>query len=346
MTALCLATAALLVFVNLHNLSEQSSRLIESALHEPFADHLQHGISRTRTAFAVLVLIIMIVLSLTAVAFLRLVSRPLTQIEDGIRALGGTELDEPIRVSGTRDLHAVGQSLEWLRARIRELETGKSAFVRHMSHELKSPLANIKTGVELLKEPSLHDAANRDEIIAIVERNATRLQRQIDDLLDYAGWVDAPPPAKPMPLRLDALISGVIHDRRNESAARRIRVESDLAPATLAGEERQIHSLVDNLIGNALKYSPEGGTVRVRLHCEASSVVIDVQDQGPGIPAELRERVFEPFYRGPQGGMSPGAGIGLAIALTAAKSHSGSIRILERETGAHVQVSLPLSANG
>src|SRR5690606_27424922 len=129
-------------------------------------------------------------LSLTAVAFLRLVSRPLTQIEDGIRALGGTELDEPIRVSGTRDLHAVGQSLEWLRARIHELETGKSAFVRHMSHELKSPLANIKTGIELLKEPSLHDAANRDEITAIVERNATRLQRQIDDLLDYAGWVD------------------------------------------------------------------------------------------------------------------------------------------------------------
>jgi signal transduction histidine kinase len=110
----------------------------------------------------------------------------------------------------------------------------------------------------------------------------------------------------------------------------------------MTAEVSQVRAIVDNLISNAIKYSPNGGVIDVRLSRLGDAALMEVVDQGPGIPADLREQVFEPFFRGPDAGATAGTGIGLSLAMTAARAHGGSIRILDKQGGAHLEVSLPV----
>lgn len=316
------------------------ARQIADRLFEQELARLQTNVAQLRTALIALSGAVVAAALLTVLAFSRLVSRPMRQITASIDQLGRAELEQPIRVSGPRDLRSIGISLDWLRQRIRDLEAQKSTFVRHMSHELKSPLANIRAGIELLGEEVGPDP-EKQEITGIVERNAARLQRQIDDLLRYAGWQDARPPQQPIALKLAELIEKSAQDQEFEARSRNIDVRLHLTPVTLTGEESQIRAIVDNLIGNAIKYSPEGGVIDVRLTRLGDAAVIEVEDEGPGIPVELREQVFEPFFRGPNARAS-GTGIGLSLAMTAARAHGGSIRVLDKEGGAHLEAVLPL----
>ncbi|MFW6094665.1 MAG: ATP-binding protein [Pseudomonadota bacterium] len=302
---------------------------------------LRDGVEEVERALIALGSALAVSVLLAALAFARFVRRPMRQITDSITTLGRAELNTPIHVSGPRDLQTIGTSLEWLRQRILTLEAEKATFLRHMSHELRSPLANIKTGLELLKEDPASEL-DKGEISAIVERNVTRLQKQIDNLLDYAGWQDAEPRQRPESIRLDGLLRMVIRDHEMEARTRRIDLRAHLLPVRAEGEHRQLRTLMDNLVGNAIQYSPNGGSIDVRLTRVGDEALIDVEDQGPGIPAELRERVFEPFFRGPDSATSAGTGIGLSVALAAARAHEGSIRILEKAQGAHVRVALPL----
>jgi two-component system sensor histidine kinase GlrK len=306
---------------------------------------LQRRVEQVRTALIAFTVATVVAALLAALAFARLVSRPMRQITASIDALGRAELDTRVQVTGPRDLQAIGASLDWLRRRIRDLEAQKSTFVRHMSHELKSPLANIRAGIELLREESGEDA-DRDEIAAIVERNATRLQRQIDDLLTYAGWQEAQPPHRPEPVALQALVEKAVQDQAFDAMSRGIDVDTALEPVTISADESQIRAIVDNLVGNAIKYSPDDGRVQVALVRRGDHVDIDVRDQGPGIAPELRERVFEPFFRGPEATTTAGTGIGLALAAAAARTHGGFIDILDSDAGAHLRATLPLEAPG
>lgn len=323
------------------NAIAQRVRDVAQARFDSELSGLQRGVERVRTALLALTVAIVVAALLAALAFARLVSRPVRQITTSIDALGRAELERPVRIAGPRDLQAIGASLDWLRLRIRDLEAQKSSFVRHMSHELKSPLANIRAGIELLREEAGEDAGWRDTA-DIVERNATRLQRQIDDLLSYAGWQDTQPPQQPRPVALRAMVEQSVQEQTFEARNRGITVATTLANVTLTADPGQLRAVVDNLIGNAIKYSPDGGRVDITLARRGDEIALDVQDQGPGIPAELRERVFEPFYRGPAAATTAGTGIGLSLALTAARANGGSIDIVDSERGAHLRATLPL----
>lgn len=327
------------------NAIAQRVRDVAQARFDSELSRLQRRVDQVRTALIAFTVATVAAALLAALAFARLVSRPMRQITTSIDALGRAELDTPVRIAGPRDLQAIGTSLDWLRRRIRDLEAQKSTFVRHMSHELKSPLANIRAGIELLREEYGEDAG-RDEIAAIVERNATRLQRQIDDLLTYAGWQDAQPPHRPEPVALQALVEKAVQDQAFEAKSRGIEVDTALEPVTITADESQIRAIVDNLVGNAIKYSPGGGRVQVALARRGDHVHIDVRDQGPGIAPELRERVFEPFFRGPDAVSTAGTGIGLALAAAAARIHGGFIDILDGDRGAHLRATLPLDQPG
>ena len=117
---------------------------------------------------------------------------------------------------------------------------------------------------------------------------------------------------------------------------------STVARWMLDGSAEALATLADNLISNAIKFSPDGGVVHVTLTREGENALLDVIDEGPGITAKECERIFEPFYRGAAGKGVPGAGLGLAIAHEFALAHRGSLKIVESERGAHFRASLPL----
>src|SRR6185295_13804521 len=120
----------------------------------------------------------------------------------------------------------------------------------------------------------------------------------------------------------------------------------EMEKVTVEGDAEKLFSIVDNLVGNAVKFTPPGGSISVSAHGNAADAMIDVIDSGPGIPAEEREAIFDSFFRGraKASGRIEGTGLGLAIAREFAEAHGGRIDVLGRSSGAHFRVTLPRRA--
>jgi two-component system, NtrC family, sensor histidine kinase GlrK len=311
---------------------------------------LRTDVAQLHAALVALALLLTGVAVTFAAAFSKLVSSPIDQIGAGIRGLGRAKFDEPIRVQGPTDLEAIGELLDWLRERLKTLEEQKVTFVRHMSHELKTPLANIREGSELLCE-DLEREPNESlrEMACIVRDNGVRLQKLIDGLFNFAAWHDDSSTIRAEEFNLAALVNEVVSDYRLDLATHGIRVETALPRQTkFVGDRSRIRSMLDSLLSNAVKYSPPGGTIRVGMEVGQYEVCIDVQDQGPGIPKAQQEKVFLPFFQGQppaSHARARGAGIGLSVARACADAHGGDIAIVaEQGPGAHLQIRLPKRA--
>ncbi len=307
---------------------------------------LRSDVRQARNALLALALLLAAVAVLFAAAFSRLVTRPIGQIGAGIRSLGRAGFDSPIRVSGPTDLAAIGRLLDWLRERLKALEEQKVTFVRHMSHELKTPLANIREGSELLcEELDEHDDDKLHELAAIVRQNGIRLQKQMDSLFNFAALHDDSAAFTAEPFPLGRLLDEVLADYRFELAARGVTVDKH-APTglVLRGDRERIRSLLDNVLSNAIKYSPRGGVVGIEVQRHVEEIVIEISDQGPGIPQGQREKVFLPFFQGapPMHARVRGTGVGLSVARACVEAHGGRIEIVDHAAvGAHVRIRLP-----
>jgi two-component system sensor histidine kinase GlrK len=283
---------------------------------------------------------------LIATLFAFLIAKPIRQLDQAIRQLGGAEFNTAIRVHGPADLEYLGKRLEWLRQRLVELETQKTKFLHHMSHELKTPLTALREGSELLTDGS-SGALNRQqsEIAQILRHNSLQLQRLIEGLLGYQQALDS---VNQLELRaLDAadIARQVAQAHKLAIAARNLDLRLELEPAMLEADADKLRVVLDNLLSNAIKYSPDGGTISLVVHAAADRIAIEVGDAGPGVAAEDRERIFDWFFQGKldHQGRIKGSGLGLAIAREFVLAHGGSIEVAdERVPGARFRVSLPI----
>jgi two-component system sensor histidine kinase GlrK len=317
----------------------ESSTLIERQA--DFATSAANVVQRTLLLQAAAVIPTAVVL---AGLFTVLITRPLRQIGQGIRRLGAREFSEPIQVQGPRDVEELGQQLDWLRRRIQELEQQKIAFLRHISHELKTPLTTLREGAELLVESLAEAAPQEAEISRIMRANSLRLQTLIEDLLQF-GKTQVPITDLRISASLDLheLVRSAVANQALAASAKQIDVDEDLEELRIAGDENKIRIVVDNLLTNAVKYTPSCGRVAVSLASRGGFATIDVRDNGPGIAEADRERIFEPFYQGRAEYQSSvkGTGLGLAIAKEYVEAHDGSIEVISSALGAHFRVRFP-----
>jgi two-component system sensor histidine kinase GlrK len=283
----------------------------------------------------------------SALWFASFLGRRIRRIDRAIAAIGEGRLETPINVQGPQDLVALGRQLEWLRVRLRDVTDERNRFMRHLSHEFKTPLANLREGSELLAEGAV-GSLNEDqrEVVGILRENGLRLQRLIENLLSYSEWQARRGDLELAPLRLAPLLRATLETYRLQSQARRVRVELDVEDIEVLTDRSKLRLIVDNLVSNALKFTPEGGKVRVAAQAlDDDRLRIEVTDDGPGFSAEDRARAFEAFYQGrtPAGGMVRGTGIGLSIVHEFAVALGGRAEILDRPGGgALVRVDLPL----
>ncbi|MCC6198019.1 MAG: sensor histidine kinase [Burkholderiales bacterium] len=284
-----------------------------------------------------------------AVVFAVLIARPIRQLDQAIRRMGTADFTHAISVNGPQDLRYLGQRLEWLRARLAELEQQQSRFLRHVSHELKTPLTAVREGAELLRDNvGGRLAPEQQEIVRIVRENTLSLQKLIEDLLTYHHARASQEPATLSPVQLPDLVRRVLREQKLAAIARMITFETRLAPATVVGDLDKIRTVIDNLLSNAIKYSPRSGVIELDLVEQDGFAVLDVADHGPGIAPAERERVFDSFYSGkaPVDGKVKGSGLGLAIAREYALAQSGRIEVLDRtdgRPGVRFRLRLPLS---
>lgn len=278
-------------------------------------------------------------------AFTLFVGRPIRQIDRAIEAIGHGRINEPVSVKGPADLQALGRQLEWLRVRLGEIEDERNRFLRHMSHELKTPLANLREGNELLLEGAV-GALNEEqrEVAAIMRDNSVRLQRLIENLLSYSEWQAKRGGLDLTELNLPALVNAAAEPYRLPIAARHLQFERQVDDVSFRGDLAKLRLVVDNLISNAVKFSPDGGTIVVRGRRDGDDVLIEVADNGPGVPVAERQRIFEAFYQGttPHGGLLRGTGIGLSVVHEFVQAHGGRVELVDGEfPGAHFRVRLP-----
>lgn len=276
--------------------------------------------------------------------FTTLIVRPLKRLGKTIRRMGDGDFSQEITPSGPDDLRILGRHLEWMRQRIVALENQKVTFLRHMSHELKTPLTSIRESSELLAERDVGSLnEEQGEIVEVLRESSVRLQRLIEDLLDFSTLqLDAPRLARES-VRLDALIEEVCATHAVACKARGIEFTRWLPELTVLADRDKLRCVLDNLLSNAVKYSPVDGRIDLALEARGRDVVVDVRDQGPGIAPGEREGVFEAFVQGSGVSHGPvkGTGLGLSIAKECVLLHGGSIEILESARGAHFRVVLP-----
>ncbi|HSA89395.1 MAG TPA: HAMP domain-containing sensor histidine kinase [Burkholderiales bacterium] len=279
-----------------------------------------------------------------ALALTRHIARPIAELDGAIRQLGGADFERPIAVRGPQDLKTLGERLDWLRRRLVELEDEKNRFLRHLSHELKTPLTALREGAELLHDEvggKLSDSQRR--VVGIMKDNSIKLQRLIEDLLDYQRALHAAAALQVKPVSLKSVIQEAMRSHELAAQAKGLHIEVDAQAATVVADPEKLRSVVDNLIGNAVKFTPSGGSVAVLARSSGDQALIDVIDSGPGVPAEERDSIFDSFFRGRAKASArvEGSGLGLAIAREFVEAHGGSIHVLAEEHGAHFRVALP-----
>lgn len=282
---------------------------------------------------------------ISGLLFIVLITDPIYQMRNAIQTLGEGALERAIIISGPRELQQVGRKLDWLRRRLLDLEEQKNRFLRHVSHELKTPLASIREGTELLSDGtvgSLTDA--QGEIVGIVRENSIELQLLIENLLSFSAWQQQRLNFQPARLSLRPLLEELRAKHQLILATKQLRFTPPATPLNLYADRNLLRTALDNVLSNAFKFTPEGGSVRVQASRLRHGYRIDIIDSGPGIAPADRENIFEPFFpRSPATGKwLRGTGIGLSVARECVQAHNGTIEVVDdRQRGTHFRITLP-----
>jgi two-component system sensor histidine kinase GlrK len=324
-----------------HSIEVQGIQMTERQL-----DALQRAAQQAQHGLLWKALAVIPVTVLVAIIFVALISRPIRQIRHAMQRLGSGDFTSTITVTGSRDMESLGQGLDWLRIRLLELEEAKVKFLGRVSHELKTPLAAIREGIELLADGVVGRVnPDQQEIIGILQDKSKHLRELIESLLNFSMAYARHATMTRQPVALHGLLGDVASDHKPVLLTKEVSLEISSTEVMVWGDDEKLRTVIDNLLSNAVKFSPDGSTILVSLERRDNCAVLDVIDSGPGIALHERDKVFNAFYQGdvPAQGYLKGNGLGLAIAREYLMAHHGIIELIDdRSSGAHFRVTLPV----
>ena len=308
-------------------------------------DHLRQDFWLMLTVLGIGLPVALLIVGLTGYAVAGRALQPVNAMARRAEQISAERLNERLALENPDDeLGHLGQAFNQTLSRLERSFEQLRRFTADASHELRTPLTAIRS----VGEVALHRSVNADDlrdVIGSMLEEAGRLTRLVDSLLTLsradAGRIALQTTAVPL---LDlARESASLLEVLAEEKSQTLTVAGDPA-ATVAGDRMILRQALVNLIDNAVKYSPAGGRVQVRVSSRSGEACVEVQDSGPGIPAEHRASVFERFYRVDKARTRDegGAGLGLSIAQWAVSVHGGSVE-LECDAGCTFRVRLPLT---
>lgn len=347
-TPLQAVDTALMGYEDIAALATQIERLSGALMIED-VDQLRKQVQHNKTALMWQICGLMSFCVLLIALFIALIIRPVYQMDRSIERLGEGDFATPILVSGPRDLEAIGKKLDWLRKRLNALDREKVKMLAHISHELKTPLASIKEGAGLLKDEVVGPLTSQQvEVVTILDKNCRKLQDLIQNILDFNMAQAREQSTRHTPVRFDALVLEVAANHGTTLLARNIHLETDLSPTLVAVQAEKLVTVIDNLLGNAIKFTPDGGAIHLALHQKDQQAQLLVEDTGPGINEEERPQIFQPFFKGQHKNHSPikGSGLGLAITREYLQNFGGVLRLLPNKPpwGARFLATIPLAS--
>ncbi len=277
-------------------------------------------------------------------------TRPILRLRSAATGLGAGDLGARAGPEMERRRDEIGElvrDFNRMAERIESLVTSQRRLISDISHELRSPLARLSVALGLARQRSGPEAT---PLLDRIEREAERLNEMIGRLLTLARLQDSAEPAEKERVDLRGLLEEVSGDAEFEAAAKGCTVRFQAAQdCSVTGNRELLRSAIENVVRNAIRYTPEKSEIEIDLGCrpvDGSRAVaaIAVRDRGPGLPESELDKVFRPFYRiaGARERQSGGTGLGLAITERAVKLHGGSVRACNRPGGGlEVEISLP-----
>lgn len=271
---------------------------------------------------------------------------PLRRTTRAARLISAGDLSSRVKEEGDAETRELAETFNRMAESLQESERQKDEFFALVSHELRTPLTSIIGYLELVQDDDGLDEESRG-FLEIVDRNARRLLRLVGDMLFVAQVEAGRLSLERTEVDLAAVAEQAV-DAAQPSAQRRgvvLNLQTEPVP-TIQGDRDRLGQTMDNLISNALKFTPEGAAITVRVREVRGAVEVAVADEGAGIPAEDLSHLFERFYRSGSASRRtvPGVGLGLSIVKTIVEGHGGDIRIESTEgEGTTVTIRFPLA---
>jgi signal transduction histidine kinase len=296
--------------------------------------------------------------ALAAVLFSRRLTRPLANLTVAADQMAQGSYATRVAVAAPDELHRLAATFNEMAAalerdvgEIRRQEQLRRELVANVSHELATPLTMIQGYTEALNDGVVHDVNGRAETTRLIAREAARLRRLVDQLREVARYEADTQSLQRAPVAIAPLVDETLFVLSPAAERREITVRTDLPaslPPVYADADRLVEVLL-NLLENALRHSPTGGTVEIGADVAGGFVRLSVADSGPGVALEERERIFGRFYRldSARSSTTGGSGLGLAIVKALVEAHGGTIRVESGPAGgALFAVTLPIATDG
>jgi two-component system OmpR family sensor kinase len=284
----------------------------------------------------------LVALPLMGLLIWRLVGRELRFLESTAQAVARRTPRSLEPIAGEaipEEIQPLVSALNGLLGRLGNALAQQRHFIADAAHELRTPLTALRLQLQLAERAQ--DPADRDRAYAMLREGIARATRMVEQLLALARQDPEAPVESRVAVDLAELAKSVAHDQAPVAEARGLSLGVEAAPAVTHGDAHALRTLLDNLLDNAIRYTPSGH-VTLRTGTTGNEAWLEVEDSGPGIPSAERTRVFDRFYRG-ESAAAGGSGLGLAIVRRIAERHHGRVELLDpvEGPGLRVRVSLP-----
>jgi signal transduction histidine kinase len=276
------------------------------------------------------------------------IARPIERLSAAAEAVGAGRLDVSLPVESADVIGRLSAAFNKMVEDLRKLEEGKNNFIALTSHELRTPLVALKGYLQLANTGGLGVVPDTLRApLHAMERNVNRLTQHVEVLLLFSGLQMGQLTLVCAPVRVDACLLGAVEELRPRAAEHHLIIDVAIEnqPLIVMGDGVRLTLVFDSLLSNAVKFSPEPGRIRVRAFTRDRFVVVEVIDQGMGIPAELRDKIFDRFFQvqAPITRRHAGVGLGLSLAKDLVALHGGRVEVeSEVGKGSTFRVMLPL----
>ncbi|MDX9953412.1 MAG: HAMP domain-containing sensor histidine kinase, partial [Anaerolineae bacterium] len=256
--------------------------------------------------------------------------RPITRSTEAIVRMTQGQRLEQLAEQGPSEYRLLVRAFNALSTQLQSLEKARLRLLANLVHEIGRPLGALRSAIQALAAGATEDTTLREELLNGMEAEVTRMRHLLDDLTQLYGQALGPLELDRSPTEISSWLNQTLSPWREAALGKDLRWQISLAPdlPTLSIDPDRLAQALGNIVSNAIKYTPSGGTIAVSAAVSADTLQIAVQDSGPGIAPEEQLRIFEPFYRGPTSRRFPqGMGLGLTIARDLITAHNGRIEV-------------------
>jgi two-component system sensor histidine kinase CpxA len=281
---------------------------------------------------------VLTVIGILCWAFAHHLTKPVRQLQGAVQSFGQGDLTARVNSDRKDELGQLARTFDTMASRMATLLAAERRLLQDISHELRSPLARLNVAIELARSDE-----NPEAHLNRVQKEADRLNGLVGELLQMTRAEGDISSMRFQSVRVDELLAGIAADGDIEAQQRGCRVETNgLTNFEMKADPELLRRAFENVIRNAVRYTPEGTAVEVHMQRSDRSATVTIRDHGPGVPDELLARIFDPFFRvdNDRDRSSGGVGLGLSIAKRAIELHHGDIRAANARPGLRIEITL------